>query len=293
MGLFWKLECLSEGMMPLPSLLPQKGHFSYARTQDDQLLLLRIWALLDQAKLLAIWICHYFLPQLYKLQYITSTTSSGLLQNPSKFSRKFYNKEGWRIFVWSRWDKLMFNAYCFLAALDRCTRTKSILTSLLKVPLMLGFLYLFVCSLDVLSSAFQLAGGENHDACLFVHVLYNVPRNETTRHPSLWSYWFYLLSFEVAPALLTDGTTHQGNVESEFWHTYSPAAAPLSPMVGFLKGGWLNSSLKGWLSNLKSAPVMTVFELSCRGLVTLYESGCGGFSHSWKLFCWISSQQIS
>ncbi|XP_066469044.1 sodium-dependent phosphate transport protein 2A [Tiliqua scincoides] len=45
-------------------------------------------------------------------------------------------------------------------ALDRCTRTKSILTSLLKVPLMLGFLYLFVCSLDVLSSAFQLAGGK-------------------------------------------------------------------------------------------------------------------------------------
>uniref|UniRef100_A0A8D0GI41 Sodium-dependent phosphate transport protein 2A n=1 Tax=Sphenodon punctatus TaxID=8508 RepID=A0A8D0GI41_SPHPU len=32
--------------------------------------------------------------------------------------------------------------------------------SLLKVPLMFGFLYLFVCSLDVLSSAFQLAGGK-------------------------------------------------------------------------------------------------------------------------------------
>lgn len=31
--------------------------------------------------------------------------------------------------------------------------------TLLKVPLMLVFLYLFVCSLDVLSSAFQLAGG--------------------------------------------------------------------------------------------------------------------------------------
>ncbi|XP_041604737.1 sodium-dependent phosphate transport protein 2A isoform X3 [Vulpes lagopus] len=30
----------------------------------------------------------------------------------------------------------------------------------LKVPLMLAFLYLFVCSLDVLSSAFQLAGGK-------------------------------------------------------------------------------------------------------------------------------------
>lgn len=33
-------------------------------------------------------------------------------------------------------------------------------TKLLKVPLMLAFLYLFVCSLDVLSSAFQLAGGK-------------------------------------------------------------------------------------------------------------------------------------
>ncbi|XP_004611488.1 sodium-dependent phosphate transport protein 2A [Sorex araneus] len=32
--------------------------------------------------------------------------------------------------------------------------------TILKVPLMLAFLYLFVCSLDVLSSAFQLAGGK-------------------------------------------------------------------------------------------------------------------------------------
>ncbi|NXS70190.1 NPT2A protein, partial [Pandion haliaetus] len=38
-------------------------------------------------------------------------------------------------------------------------RVQSICVSLLKVPLMFGFLYLFVCSLDVLSSAFQLAGG--------------------------------------------------------------------------------------------------------------------------------------
>uniref|UniRef100_A0A8C7E4Z0 Sodium-dependent phosphate transport protein 2A n=1 Tax=Naja naja TaxID=35670 RepID=A0A8C7E4Z0_NAJNA len=38
--------------------------------------------------------------------------------------------------------------------------TRSILISFLKVPLMFAFLYLFVCSLDVLSSAFQLAGGK-------------------------------------------------------------------------------------------------------------------------------------
>ncbi|XP_053233243.1 sodium-dependent phosphate transport protein 2A isoform X1 [Podarcis raffonei] len=45
-------------------------------------------------------------------------------------------------------------------ALGRWARTKSILISILKVPLMFGFLYLFVCSLDLLSSAFQLAGGK-------------------------------------------------------------------------------------------------------------------------------------
>ncbi|XP_010000390.1 PREDICTED: sodium-dependent phosphate transport protein 2A [Chaetura pelagica] len=39
-------------------------------------------------------------------------------------------------------------------------RVQSICVSLLKVPLMFAFLYLFVCSLDVLSSAFQLAGGK-------------------------------------------------------------------------------------------------------------------------------------
>ncbi|NXK63131.1 NPT2A protein, partial [Sylvietta virens] len=38
-------------------------------------------------------------------------------------------------------------------------RVQSFCVSLLKVPLMLGLLYFFVCSLDVLSSAFQLAGG--------------------------------------------------------------------------------------------------------------------------------------
>ncbi|XP_034297844.1 sodium-dependent phosphate transport protein 2A isoform X2 [Pantherophis guttatus] len=45
-------------------------------------------------------------------------------------------------------------------ALGKCARTRSILISFLKVPLMFAFLYLFVCSLDVLSSAFQLAGGK-------------------------------------------------------------------------------------------------------------------------------------
>ncbi|XP_020854517.1 sodium-dependent phosphate transport protein 2A [Phascolarctos cinereus] len=39
-------------------------------------------------------------------------------------------------------------------------RLRSACVTLLKVPMMLVFLYLFVCSLDVLSSAFQLAGGK-------------------------------------------------------------------------------------------------------------------------------------
>ncbi|XP_069507633.1 sodium-dependent phosphate transport protein 2A isoform X2 [Ambystoma mexicanum] len=41
-----------------------------------------------------------------------------------------------------------------------CGKFRSISLSLMKIPLLFGFLYLFVCSLDVLSSAFQLAGGK-------------------------------------------------------------------------------------------------------------------------------------
>ncbi|XP_060766717.1 sodium-dependent phosphate transport protein 2A-like [Neoarius graeffei] len=39
-------------------------------------------------------------------------------------------------------------------------RTKSVFISVLKIPLLLFLLYCFVCSLDTLSSAFQLAGGK-------------------------------------------------------------------------------------------------------------------------------------
>lgn len=35
-----------------------------------------------------------------------------------------------------------------------------VLTAIMKLVLLLGLLYLFICSLDVLSSAFQLVGGK-------------------------------------------------------------------------------------------------------------------------------------
>ncbi|XP_069100587.1 sodium-dependent phosphate transport protein 2A [Pleurodeles waltl] len=41
-----------------------------------------------------------------------------------------------------------------------CAKLRSVCFSFTKLPLLFGFLYLFVCSLDVLSSAFQLAGGK-------------------------------------------------------------------------------------------------------------------------------------
>ncbi|XP_071762810.2 sodium-dependent phosphate transport protein 2A-like [Centroberyx gerrardi] len=41
----------------------------------------------------------------------------------------------------------------------KLTRVKSVVTGLSKTPLLFLLLYLFVCSLDILSSAFQLAGG--------------------------------------------------------------------------------------------------------------------------------------
>lgn len=44
--------------------------------------------------------------------------------------------------------------------LDTCGKVKRVLVSVVKLILLLGFLYLFICSLDVLSSAFQLVGGK-------------------------------------------------------------------------------------------------------------------------------------
>lgn len=35
-----------------------------------------------------------------------------------------------------------------------------VLTAIVKLVLLLGLLYIFICSLDVLSSAFQLVGGK-------------------------------------------------------------------------------------------------------------------------------------
>lgn len=90
----------------------------------------------------------------------------------------------------------VFNLCSSFAALGKCARTRSILLSFLKVPLMFAFLYLFVCSLDVLSSAFQLAGGEVTLilACLSSPPLHPpsspsslmIPQNESATCPSVW-----------------------------------------------------------------------------------------------------------
>lgn len=44
--------------------------------------------------------------------------------------------------------------------LDTKGKVMRVLTAIVKFILLLLFLYIFICSLDVLSSAFQLVGGE-------------------------------------------------------------------------------------------------------------------------------------
>uniref|UniRef100_A0A8C6SCP7 Solute carrier family 34 member 2a n=1 Tax=Neogobius melanostomus TaxID=47308 RepID=A0A8C6SCP7_9GOBI len=53
-------------------------------------------------------------------------------------------------------DLLVFN----LSALDTKGKVLRVLISVGKLCLLLGFLYMFICSLDILSSAFQLVGGK-------------------------------------------------------------------------------------------------------------------------------------
>lgn len=43
-----------------------------------------------------------------------------------------------------------------------------VLTGIVKFILLLGLLYFFICSLDVLSSAFQLVGGKNPQNLYFI-----------------------------------------------------------------------------------------------------------------------------
>lgn len=50
--------------------------------------------------------------------------------------------------------------FVFSAELDTKGKIMRVLTGIVKFALLLGLLYLFICSLDVLSSAFQLVGGK-------------------------------------------------------------------------------------------------------------------------------------
>uniref|UniRef100_A0A8D3D9K6 Sodium-dependent phosphate transport protein 2B n=1 Tax=Scophthalmus maximus TaxID=52904 RepID=A0A8D3D9K6_SCOMX len=50
--------------------------------------------------------------------------------------------------------------FCSLTELDTKGKIISVLTGFVKLILLLGLLYMFICSLDVLSSAFQLVGGK-------------------------------------------------------------------------------------------------------------------------------------
>lgn len=81
---------------------------------------------------------------------------SGLVRKLSiliLFLHTFVFLKGW---LWLR-------VVCFSCNTDLDTRGKimRVLTAIVKLIMLLGLLYLFICSLDVLSSAFQLVGGEN------------------------------------------------------------------------------------------------------------------------------------
>jgi len=56
------------------------------------------------------------------------------------------------------------------ADLDTKGKVLRVLKSIVKFVLLVGLLYVFVCSLDILSSAFQLVGGNGK---LFFFELYN------------------------------------------------------------------------------------------------------------------------
>lgn len=65
----------------------------------------------------------------------------------------------------------------FFTELDTKGKIMRVVTAIVKTVLLLGFLYLFICSLDVLSSAFQLVGGKKriHRITFNMLGLYHLP----------------------------------------------------------------------------------------------------------------------
>uniref|UniRef100_A0A7N8XLA1 Sodium-dependent phosphate transport protein 2B n=1 Tax=Mastacembelus armatus TaxID=205130 RepID=A0A7N8XLA1_9TELE len=55
---------------------------------------------------------------------------------------------------------IQYFVFLFLLELDTKGKIMRVLTGVLKIVLLFGFLYLFICSLGILSSAFQLVGGK-------------------------------------------------------------------------------------------------------------------------------------
>lgn len=68
-----------------------------------------------------------------------------------------------------------------VTALDPAGKVQRVFLLCGKLILLVGLLYVFVCSLDILSSAFQLVGGELDERMLFSSSAYG---NHTVQYPT-------------------------------------------------------------------------------------------------------------
>ena len=58
--------------------------------------------------------------------------------------------------------------YFYTAELSLCGRVLKLVWTVTRIILAFGFLYLFICSLDILSSAFQLLAGKMHSTYMCI-----------------------------------------------------------------------------------------------------------------------------
>ncbi|XP_067899344.1 sodium-dependent phosphate transport protein 2B-like isoform X5 [Heterodontus francisci] len=86
--------------------------------------------------------------------YLCPGSTVNLVDNMDKFEIDTHSAMAW---TFSKLDNSNVPQW---RELDAKGKVKSILSSMMKMLLLFSFLYMFVCSLDVLSAAFQLAGGK-------------------------------------------------------------------------------------------------------------------------------------
>lgn len=127
-----------------------------------------------------------------------------------------------------------------------------VLTAIVKLILLVGLLYLFICSLDVLSSAFQLVGGE-------LVLLVIVDNFSISIHLASILDNRILLRYLAHAAFLTCGSVYAGKAAGDI---FQDSAVLSNPVAGLVIGVLVTVLVQS--SSTSSSIVVSMVSSGCK-----------------------------